>query len=144
MNMIGLSLRDFEYVVAVAQQGSFVRAAEACNVAQPSLSVQVSKLEARLGVQLFERTGRGVIITERGRPLIEQMRKVLIEAEAMFAMADNSPEPFGGTLRLSAISTLGPYLFPRVLAGLRQNQASAWGPSIAADESAFRAPRASS
>ena len=58
MNLSGLSLRDLEYVVTIAEQGSFVKAAEQCRVAQPSLSVQVSKLEARLGVVIFERTTR--------------------------------------------------------------------------------------
>jgi LysR family transcriptional regulator, hydrogen peroxide-inducible genes activator len=65
MSMSGLSLRDLEYVVAVADHGSFVKAAEQCHVAQPSLSVQVSKLEARLRTVIFERTTRRLIVTRR-------------------------------------------------------------------------------
>lgn len=119
MNLSGLSLRDLEYVVAVADHGSFVRAAEQCHVAQPSLSVQVSKLEARLKTTIFERTTRRLIVTPKGQQLIDQMRRVLVEARAIFALAGESQQPFGGVLRLFAISTLGPYVFPGMLRDLR-------------------------
>jgi LysR family hydrogen peroxide-inducible transcriptional activator len=121
MSLSGISLRDLEYIVAVADQGSFVRAAERCHVAQPSLSVQVGKVEARLGTLIFERTTRGVLVTPRGRQLVEQMREVLRGAEALIALASCPEKPFGGTLRLSAIATLGPYFFPRILQHLRSN-----------------------
>jgi LysR family hydrogen peroxide-inducible transcriptional activator len=117
MNLSGLSLRDLEYVVAVADHGSFVRAAEQCHVAQPSLSMQVSKVEARLNTAIFERTTRRLIVTPSGQRVVEQMRRVLVEAQAIFALASESP--FGGALRLSAISTLGPYVFPCILRDLR-------------------------
>jgi LysR family hydrogen peroxide-inducible transcriptional activator len=123
MNPSGLSLRDLEYVVAIAELGSFVKAAERCRVAQPSLSVQVSKLEARLGTVIFERTTRRLIITPDGRLLVEQMRKVLLEARNLLALCNQSAKPFGGALRLSAIATLGPYYFPHVLQGLRARYA---------------------
>lgn len=123
MNLSGLSLRDLEYVVTIAEQGSFVKAAEQCHVAQPSLSVQVSKLEARLGVVIFERTTRRLIVTPEGRALIAQMQKVLLEARNLLALANQSTRPFGGDLRLSAIATLGPYYFPKVLQGLRARYA---------------------
>jgi LysR family hydrogen peroxide-inducible transcriptional activator len=120
MNLTGLSVRDLQYAVAVADLGSFVKAAEHCRVAQPSLSVQVNKLEQRLKTLIFERTTRRVIVTPEGRLLIEQMRRVLVEAGALLALAHSSDAPFGGKLRLSAIATLGPYLFPRVLPELRR------------------------
>ncbi|HEX4182843.1 MAG TPA: LysR substrate-binding domain-containing protein [Caulobacteraceae bacterium] len=123
MNLSAVSLRDLEYVVAIAEHGSFVKAAEQCHVAQPSLSVQVSKLEARLGIVIFERTTRRLIVTPEGRVLIAQMRKVLLEARNLLAMAKQSTKPFGDGLRLSAIATLGPYYFPRVLGGLRARYA---------------------
>jgi LysR family transcriptional regulator, hydrogen peroxide-inducible genes activator len=119
MNLSGLSLRDLEYVVAVADHGSFVRAAEQCHVAQPSLSVQVSKLEARLKTTIFERTTRRLIVTPKGQHLVNQMRRVLVEARAIFALAGEAQQPFGGVLRLFAISTLGPYIFPGMLRDLR-------------------------
>jgi LysR family hydrogen peroxide-inducible transcriptional activator len=119
MNLSGLSLRDFEYVLAVADCGSFIKGAERCHVAQPSLSVQVRKLEARLGTAIFERTSRSTIVTPEGRLLIEQMRKILLETRNLFTIAKQPTRPFGGILRLSAIATLGPYYFPHVLQGLR-------------------------
>jgi LysR family transcriptional regulator, hydrogen peroxide-inducible genes activator len=119
MNVSGLSLRDLEYAVAVAELGSFVKAAERCHVSQPSLSVQISKLEARLETVLFERTTRRLMVTPQGRVLIEQMRRILLEAGNLLALCSQSTRPFGGALRLSAIATLGPYYFPRILQGLR-------------------------
>lgn len=119
MNLSGLSLRDLEYVVAIADHGSFVRAAEHCRVAQPSLSAQVRKLEAWLGIVIFERTTRRVIVTADGRSVVEQARRVLAEARLLFTIVQRSGKPFGGILRLAAISTLGPYLFPRILPALR-------------------------
>jgi LysR family hydrogen peroxide-inducible transcriptional activator len=123
MNLSGLSLRDLEYAVAVADHGSFVRAAERCHVAQPSLSVQVSKLEARLQTVIFERTTRRLLVTPKGQVLIEQMRKVLLEAQHLVALSGRSSRPFGGPLRLSAIATLGPYYFPRILRDLKSGYA---------------------
>ena len=121
MNMSGLSLRDLEYVVAIADNGSFVRAAEHCRVAQPSLSAQVRKLENSLGIVVFERTTRRVIVTADGKAFVEQARRVLAEARLLFTVAQRSDEPFGGSLRLAAMATLGPYLFPRILPGVRKN-----------------------
>jgi len=120
MNLSGLSLRDLEYVVAVADRGSFVKAAEKCRVAQPSLSVQVSKLEARHETVIFERSTRRLLVTPEGRKLIHQMRRVLAEARALLTLASHSDRPFGGELHLSAIATLGPYLFPLILPDLRR------------------------
>jgi LysR family transcriptional regulator, hydrogen peroxide-inducible genes activator len=120
MNLSGLSLRDLEYVVAIADHGSFVRAAEHCRVAQPSLSAQVRKLETWLGIVIFERTTRRVIMTTEGKSFVEQARRVLAEARLLFTIVQRSDKPFGGVLRLAAISTLGPYLFPRILPALRK------------------------
>lgn len=121
MNLSGLSLRDLEYVVAIAEHGNFVRAAEICGVAQPSLSSQVRKLEAWTGMTIFERTTRKVIVTAEGQKFVEQARKVLSEARALLAVARGSDEPFGGSLRLAAIATLGPYLFPRIIGKFKRD-----------------------
>lgn len=120
-NLSRLSLRDLEYAVAVADSGSFVRAAERCHVAQSSLSVQVRHLEERLQTALFERTSRRAVVTEEGHHLIEQMRKILKDTRSLLATAQGLGKPFGGTLRLSAISTLGPYYFPKILRHLRSS-----------------------
>jgi LysR family hydrogen peroxide-inducible transcriptional activator len=121
INLSGLSLRDLEYVVAIAEHGSFVRASEICGVAQPSLSSQVRKLEAWTGVTIFERTTRKVIVTAEGQRFVEQARKVLGEARTLLAVVRASDEPFGGSLRLAAIATLGPYLFPRIVGRFRKD-----------------------
>ncbi|MDL2402465.1 LysR substrate-binding domain-containing protein [Rhizobium mayense] len=118
-NLSGLSLRDLEYVVAVAEYGSFVKAAEACGVSQPSLSGQIRKLESWVGVTIFERTTRRVIVTTEGQKFLGQARIVLNEARSLLAIARRGQAPFGGSLRLAAIATLGPYLFPRILGAFK-------------------------
>ncbi|MET0254747.1 MAG: LysR substrate-binding domain-containing protein [Luteibacter sp.] len=118
-NFTGLSFRDLEYVVAVADLGSFIRAAQHCHVAQPSLSVQVRRIEERLNTVIFERSPRGVVLTPSGRAVVEQMRRALAEGRALLALAQRSDIPFNGALRLSAVPTIAPYLFPRVLPALR-------------------------
>jgi LysR family transcriptional regulator, hydrogen peroxide-inducible genes activator len=120
MTLAGLSLRDLEYVVAVADKGSFVAAAERCHVSQPSLSSQVRKVEAWAKGELFERTSRRVMLTPRGSRFVEQARRVLEEAHVLTQIAGSADRPFGGTLRLFAISTLGPYFFPKTLSALKK------------------------
>src|ERR1700739_3609302 len=90
MNVSGLSLRDLEYAVAVAELGSFVKAAERCHVSQPSLSVQIGKLEGRVGTVLFERTTRRLMVTPQGRVLIGQMRRILLEAGNLLSLCSQS------------------------------------------------------
>jgi LysR family hydrogen peroxide-inducible transcriptional activator len=116
----GLSLRDLEYVVAVADETHFGRAAERCNVSQPTLSVQIRKLETTLGLALFERSNRRVLLTEAGHAIVRQSRIVLGEAQRLLAMAsEGRGSPLTGRLVLAAIQTLGPYYFPLVLRRLR-------------------------
>lgn len=119
-NLAGLSLRDLEYVVAVADLGNFMRAAERCHVTQPSLSVQIRRVETRLDTVIFERTTRGILVTGQGAPLVVQMRKVLVEGRRLLDLALRPERAFGGTLRLSAIATLGPYYFPHVLGDIQK------------------------
>jgi LysR family hydrogen peroxide-inducible transcriptional activator len=107
-----VSLRQLQYVVAVADLGGFRRAAEACHVAQPSLSAQVAQLESALGVQLFERGPRGVRMSTAGAALVEQARRVLVAATELTALARELTDPFSGTLRIGVIPTVCPYLLP--------------------------------
>ncbi len=120
MSLAGLSLRDLEYVVAVADRGSFVAAAKHCNVSQPALSSQVRKVEAWAKGKIFERTSRRVMLTSPGSRFVEQARRVLDEARHLTQIAGAEDRPFGGTLRVFAISTLGPYFFPKALGTLRK------------------------
>lgn len=120
MNLAGLSLRDLEYAVAVAEERHFGRAAERCHVSQPALSAQIRKLEEGLGVVLFERTSRRVLPTERGLAIVRQARQVLREAQQLLLIAREGGEaPLAGPFALGAIQTLGPYFFPLVLRPLR-------------------------
>ncbi len=119
-SLAGLSLRDLEYVVAVAEHRHFGRAAEACAVSQPALSAQIRKTEELLGVVLFERGRRGVTITGQGRALVAQARRILAEGHRLFTLARSQQGGLAGPLALAAIETLGPYLFPHILRPLRE------------------------
>src|ERR1051326_1860543 len=114
------TLRQLQYVVAVAEMMSFRRAAERCNVSQPSLSAQVADIEAALGVPLFERDRRGVLVTSAGQELVARARRVLVEADDFVEAANRFVDPLAGTLRIGVIPTIGPYLLPRVVPALRK------------------------
>lgn len=114
-----MNLRDLRYLLAVAEHEHFGRAAEACEVSQPTLSVQIRKLESLLGVALFERTSRAVIPTPACEQLLGHVRAAVAEMEAMLDVAHGLRDPMAGRLRLGIIPTLAPYLLPLVFAPLR-------------------------
>jgi LysR family hydrogen peroxide-inducible transcriptional activator len=109
-----LSLRQLQYVVAVAENLGFHRAAAVCHVSQPTLSAQVQLLESVLGVRLFERDRRRVLVTPAGQELVARARRVLLEVEDLIGAAARAQKPFAGTLRIGVIPTLAPYLLPEV------------------------------
>jgi LysR family transcriptional regulator, hydrogen peroxide-inducible genes activator len=113
------TLRQLQYACAVAEHLSFRRAAEVCHVAQPSLSAQIAELEAALGVQLFERDRRRVLVTARGQALIERARQLLLQADDLSEGAKRLADPFSGTLRIGVIPTIAPYFVPSATAGVR-------------------------
>ncbi len=115
----GISLRDLEYAVAVARFRHFGRAALHCGVSQPTLSEQVRKLEALLGVALFERNRKGVQVTALGASLLAKAERVLAEAHGLGELARGAAGPLSGVLRVAAIQTLGPYYLPSQLGHLR-------------------------
>lgn len=117
-SLAGLSLRDLEYVEAVSELKHFGRAAERCGVSQPALSEQVRKLEAYLGVPIFERTKRHVAVTAQGEVLLMHIDRILAEARHLLALGRQGAD-LSGVLQLGAIETLGPYYLPAVLALLR-------------------------
>lgn len=119
MNISWLTLRDLEYVVAVAESRHFGRAAQACHVSQPALSAQIRKIETMLGLDLFERSNRKVMVTDAGAAVVDQARIVLQEARKLVEISSPSRGPLTGTLRLGAIATLGPYLMPHLLGSFR-------------------------
>jgi len=110
-----MNLRDLEYVVAVADHGSFSRAAAACSVSQPTLSGQIMKLEAELGLRLFERLGKTVRPEPRAESVIAEARAALAAAAHVAAAARAARDPFAGPLRVGLIATVAPYLLPLAL-----------------------------
>ena len=115
-----VTLRQLQYVLAVAEFKSFRRAAEACAVAQPSLSAQVAQLEAALGLPIFERSARGVRVTKAGAALVERAQRTLLEADDLLAVAERSRDPLSGTLQIGVIPTVAPYLLPEISTELRR------------------------
>jgi LysR family hydrogen peroxide-inducible transcriptional activator len=115
-----MNLRDLRFVLAVAEHAHFGRAARACGISQPTLSVQIRKLEELLGVMLFERTSKTVAPTAACARLIGHARNAVAEAEAILAVARDLRDPLAGRFRLGIIPTLAPYLLPLVFAPLRE------------------------
>ena len=110
-----MTLTDLRYLVALARERHFGRAAEKCHVSQPTLSVAVKKVEEELGVQLFERSASEVKIAETGRRIVVQAEKVLMEATQIHEIAAAGKDPLAGPLRVGVIYTIGPYLLPRLI-----------------------------
>src|SRR5262252_1954871 len=106
------SLRQLQYLVAVAEALSFRRAAERCHVSQPSLSAQVGEAERALGVKVFERDRRRVLLTAAGREVVERARRLLVDADDLAEAARRGSDPLAGTLRIGVIPTVSPYLLP--------------------------------
>ena len=119
-----MTLTELRYIVAVARERHFGRAAEACFVSQPTLSVAVKKLEEELGVTLFERGPGEVSVTPPGRKIVEQAQRVLEEAARVREIAAAGRDPLVGPLRLGAIYTIGPYLLPKLVPIMRRTAPS--------------------
>lgn len=114
-----VTLRQLQYALAVAEFRSFRRAAEACAIAQPSLSIQIAQLEASLGVHLFERLTRGIVVTEAGAAVLERARRTVLEADDLVAAAERASVGRAATLHVGVIPTVAPYLLPEVAPELR-------------------------
>lgn len=110
-----MTLTDLRYLVALAHERHFGRAAEKCHVSQPTLSVAIKKVEDELGIQLFERSATEVKITATGQRIVKQAEKVLLEAALIPEIAAAGKDPLVGPLRLGVIYTIGPYLLPRLI-----------------------------
>jgi LysR family hydrogen peroxide-inducible transcriptional activator len=115
-----MTLTELRYIVAVARERHFGRAAEGCFVSQPTLSVAVKKLEEELGLQLFERGPGEVSVTPTGQKIVAQAQRVLEEAARIKELAAAGRDPLAGPLRLGAIYTIGPYLLPKLIPILRR------------------------
>ena len=110
-----MTLTDLRYIVALARERHFGRAAEACFVSQPTLSVAVKKLEDELGVALFERAPQEVRLTPVGTEIVAQAERVLAEAARIRELAGAGKDPLAGPLRLGCIYTIAPWLLPHIV-----------------------------
>jgi LysR family hydrogen peroxide-inducible transcriptional activator len=110
-----MTLTDLRYIVALARERHFGRAAEKCFVSQPTLSVAVKKLEDQLGVALFERSPQEVRVTPIGERVVAQAEKVLAEAAQLAEIASAGKDPLAGPLRIGVIYTIAPWLLPRLV-----------------------------
>jgi LysR family transcriptional regulator, hydrogen peroxide-inducible genes activator len=116
--MLGLTIRHLRYFEALAQHGHFGRAAEACSISQPALSVQMKELEALLGAPLIERGSRQIRLTALGEEFALRVRDILRGMDELGTLARASFGPLMGRLRLGVIPTIAPYLLPQVMQGL--------------------------
>ncbi|MDD2808342.1 LysR substrate-binding domain-containing protein [Rhodoferax sp.] len=107
-----MTLTELKYIVAVARERHFGKAAEACYVSQPTLSVAIKKLEEELDVKLFERSANEVTVTPLGEDIVRQAQSVLEQAAVIKEIAKRGKDPLGGPLTLGLIYTIGPYLLP--------------------------------
>ncbi|KQV50691.1 LysR family transcriptional regulator [Pelomonas sp. Root1217] len=110
-----MTLTELRYIVAVARERHFGRAAEACHVSQPTLSVAIKKLEEELDLKIFERGGSEVSVTLLGDEIVRQAQSVLDQAGAIKEIAKRGKDPLAGALRLGIIYTIGPYLLPELV-----------------------------
>lgn len=110
-----MTLTELKYIVAVARERHFGRAADACYVSQPTLSVAIRKLEDELGITLFERGGNEITVTPIGERVIAQAQRVLEETANLREIARQGHDPLAGPLRVGVIYTIGPYLLPRLV-----------------------------
>jgi LysR family hydrogen peroxide-inducible transcriptional activator len=115
-----MTLTELRYIVAVARERHFGRAAAACFVSQPTLSVAVKKLEDELGMVLFERGKTDVRVTPLGERIVAQAKRVLEEVEGVKRIARQDQDPLDGPLRLGAIYTVAPYLLPQLIPALHR------------------------
>lgn len=114
------TLRQLQYVQAVAEHLSFGRAAERCHVSQPALSMQVAQVEEALGLTLFERSRRGVSVTPQGAQFLTHVRALLLQSDALTQQARRLQNPLTSLLRVGVIPTIAPYLLPHLTPALRQ------------------------
>ena len=110
-----MTLTELKYIVAVAREKHFGKAAEACFVSQPTLSVAIKKLEDELDVKLFERSANEVTVTPLGQEIVRQAQSVLEQAANIKEIAKRGKDPLAGPLRLGVIHTIGPYLLPALV-----------------------------
>jgi LysR family hydrogen peroxide-inducible transcriptional activator len=119
-----VTLTELKYIVTLAQERHFGRAAEKCSVSQPTLSVAIKKLEKELGVAIFERSKSAVSITPLGDQIVAQAQRVLEEARSIHELASAGKDQLSTPLKIGAIFTIGPYLFPHLVPQIHHRAAT--------------------
>lgn len=114
-----MTLTELRYIVAVAQEKHFGRAAQRCHVSQPTLSIAIKKLEEELGISLFDRSSSEILMTESGAAIVSQAQRVLEEAEVIRHLANAEQNQLDGSFRLGLIFTVAPYLLPKLIVSMR-------------------------
>ncbi|WP_434778433.1 hydrogen peroxide-inducible genes activator [Neisseria sp. Ec49-e6-T10] len=115
-----MTLTELRYIIAVAQEKHFGRAAQRCFVSQPTLSIAIKKLEEELNVSLFDRSSSEIITTSVGERIIAQAQRVLDEADLVKQLASEEQDELDGTLKLGLIFTVAPYLLPKLILSLKE------------------------
>ena len=110
-----MTLTELRYIVAVAQERHFGRAAERCFITQPALSLAIQKLEDSLGTAIFERRKNQITLTPLGEKVVQQAQRVLEEAEHINLIVAQGKDQLAGRLRLGVIATVGPYILPDLI-----------------------------
>lgn len=116
-----MNIRDLEYIVAVSKEESFTKAAQKSFISQPTLSMQIDKLETNLGVELFERSRGNFLITDAGEEIINKAQIILREVDEIKKIAKKYSNPLEGEIKIGAFPTLAPYLFPKISNNIHKN-----------------------
>ena len=116
-----MNLRDLKYLVAVDEHKSFRKAADACHISQPTLSMQIKKMEDFLQIKLIERNNRNMMITEAGKQVIEKAKQILKLSDEIIKTSENFRNPLAGDIKIGAFPTLAPYYFPKIIPFINRN-----------------------
>ncbi|MCF6767338.1 LysR substrate-binding domain-containing protein [Thiotrichales bacterium 19S11-10] len=110
-----MNIRHLEYIIAVSEHKSFIKAAEACYVSQPALSMQIKKLEDQLGVIIFERQHKQVLVTDAGKIILEKSKEIIQSVNDLTLLAKSLNEPLSGILKMGLFPTISQYILPDLL-----------------------------
>ena len=119
-----ISLKQLHYALAIEKTLHFKKAAEACNVSQSALSTAISEFEKQLGITVFERNNKQVLVTNKGQLILNKAKKVKLEFDELLQIAQSDKQPFASPMTLGVIPTIGPYLLPKVLPEVRKQYPS--------------------
>lgn len=119
-----LSIKQLHYALAIEKTLHFKKAAEACNVSQSALSTAINELEKQLGLIIFERNNKQVLVTPKGQLILNKAKKVKLELDELLQISQSDKEPFASPMSVGVIPTIGPYLLPKVLPEVRRQYPS--------------------